>query len=570
MVAQEAPGGEQSLIGHVLAADHERAALLAEAEAADTDAAPERIAEVHQRLADIEAHTAPSRAAAILAGLGFDEAAQGRPLASFSGGWRMRVALAAVLFSAPDLLLLDEPTNYLDLEGTLWLEGYLRRYPHAVLLVSHDRDLLNRAVGAILHVDRGKLTLYRGGYDDFEALRRERQAQQEKLRDRQEAQRKHMQAYVDRFRYKASKARQAQSRLKAIARLAPIAEAAADPTIGFQFPAPGELRSPIISLDGAAVGYGDDPAVLSGLDLRLDADDRVALLGRNGNGKTTLARLLAGRLSARTGEVRRGSKLRVGYFAQHQIEDLRPEATAIDHLAPLLPALSPAEVRGRLGAFGLVQDKAGVAVAQLSGGERARLVLALISAGAPNLLILDEPTNHLDVDARQALVQALNDFAGAVLLISHDRHLVELTAERLWLVADGGVRVWDGDLEDYRRAALRPDDGINGGAPPRPDQAAAAGGPTKTEARRAKARARERQAPLRRAVREAEQRLAGLESQRQKVARALADPGLYTEGGDRLADLNRRQADLDDVIAKAEAAWLAAAERLETAKTADN
>ena len=548
MVAQEAPGGPQTLLDNVLEADTERAALLAEA---DSATAPDRIGEIHQRLLDIEAHSAPARAAAILAGLGFDEADQGRPLSEFSGGWRMRVALAAILFAAPDLLLLDEPTNYLDLEGSLWLEDYLRRYPHTVLLVSHDRDLLNNAITAILHVDRGGLTLYRGGYDTFEATRRERQEQQERLRQRQDAARKHMQAFVDRFRYQANKARQAQSRLKALGRMRPIAEAAVDPSVNFRFPAPGELRSPIVSLDRAAAGYEAGVPILSGLDLRIDGKDRIALLGRNGNGKSTLAKLIEGRLAPMAGDIRRSGKLRTGFFAQHLIEDLQPQDTPVTHLQRLLPDLKEAALRARLGTFGLIQDKAETTVQHLSGGERARLVLALITAKAPHLLILDEPTNHLDVDARQALVQALNDFPGAVLLISHDRHLLELTTDRLWLVADGQVTPWEGDIDDYRRMSLRSVGTRDGNQASEKDRRAA---------RRANAQARQRLAPLRKVVKEAERKMARLQGEQDRIARALADPALYQQAPGNVAALNLQRSQTEKAITEAETVWIAAEE----------
>ncbi len=554
MVAQEAPGGPQNLLDNVLEADAERTALLAEAE---TAADPDRIGEIHQRLLDIDAHSAPARAASILAGLGFSEDEQGRPLSEFSGGWRMRVALAAILFAAPDLLLLDEPTNYLDLEGTLWLEDYLRRYPHTVLLVSHDRDLLNNAVTAILHVDRGDLTLYRGGYDRFEATRRERQEQQERLRQRQEAARKHMQAFVDRFRYQANKARQAQSRLKALGRMQPIAEAAVDPSVNFRFPEPDELRSPIVSLDRASVGYEDGVPILKGLDLRIDGKDRIALLGRNGNGKSTLAKLIEGRLSTMQGEIRRGGKLRTGFFAQHLIEDLEPQDTPVAHLQRLLPDLKEAALRARLGTFGLIQDRAETQVRHLSGGERARLVLALITAKAPHLLILDEPTNHLDVDARQALVQALNDFPGAVLLISHDRHLLELTTDRLWLVADGQVTPWEGDIDDYRRMSLRNDAPKDANAPSEKDRRAA---------RKANAQNRQRLAPLRKMVKETEQKLNRLQAEQARIAQALANPALYQDNPGKVTSLNQERAQTDKAIEAAEAAWLAAEEKLEAAQ----
>jgi ATP-binding cassette subfamily F protein 3 len=451
-VAQEAPAGPETPVETVLAADAERARLLAEAEAgerggADAHARAHKLAEIHERLNAIAAHAAPARAARILAGLGFDHEAQQRPMDSFSGGWRTRVALAAVLFSDPDLLLLDEPSNHLDLEATIWLESFLKGYRATLLVVSHERDLLNNVVDYILHLDGGKTTLYAGGYDAFERQRRERQAQVETMRAAQDAKRAKLQAYIDRWRYKAHTARQAQSRMKALARMEPIAAVAEDPTLVFDFPSPDKLKPPLIRLEGAAVGYAPGQPVLRNLDLRLDPDDRVALLGANGNGKTTLARLLSGRLEPMAGTVA-SSKLRVGYFAQLQVEELEVDDTPLMHMARLMPAAKPAQVRAQLGRFGFSGEKAEVLVGNLSGGERARLALALITRDAPHLIILDEPTNHLDVDAREALVQALNEFAGAVVIVSHDRHLLELTADRLLLVANGTVTEYRGSLDD--------------------------------------------------------------------------------------------------------------------------
>ncbi len=554
MLAQEAPGGPQTLLDHVLDADTERSSLMAEAVRA-TD--PNRISVILQRLEDINAYAAPARAAAILAGLGFDEPEQKRPLSEFSGGWRMRVALAALLFLAPDLLLLDEPTNYLDLEGALWLENYLRRYPHTVMLVSHDRDLLNNAVTSILHVDQGHLTLYRGGYDSFEETRREQQLQQKRMRQRQEAARKHMQSYVDRFRYKANKARQAQSRLKALARMRPIAEAVIDPSVNFQFPNSDNLKSPMISLEQAAVGYVDGVPILSGLDLRIDANDRIALLGRNGNGKSTLANLIEGRLKPMAGKIRRSSKLRTGFFAQHQIEDLRANETPVDHLQHLLPDLNESGLRHRLGAFGLIQKRAETKVGQLSGGERARLVLALITVKSPHLLILDEPTNHLDVNARQALIQALNDYSGAVLLISHDRHLLELTADQLWLVADGTVAPWEGDIDDYRHLSLRKEN---------PKESQTVTENTQHASRRANAANRQRLAPLRKIAKAAEEKMTRLQEEQTLITQSLVDPTLYEGMPEKLTALNQKRTQIDKALAEAEAAWLAAEEELEAAQ----
>jgi ATP-binding cassette subfamily F protein 3 len=488
-VAQEAPSGPESLIATVLAADGERTRLLAEAEHAED---PHRIGEIHERLAAIGADSAPARAARILAGLGFDEPSQARPCAELSGGWRMRVALAALLFSAPDLLLLDEPTNHLDLEATLWLESFLKRYRGTLLLVSHDRDLLNRVPDKILHLEARALTLYSGNYDRFERTRRERLAHQAALQVKQMAERRHIQTYIDRFRYKASKARQAQSRIKALERMEPIASLVESRTVAFRFPEPKGLAPPLMTLDQAAVGYVPDRPVLRHLDLRLDPDDRIALLGPNGNGKSTLVKLLAGRLQPSAGHLFKAPKLSVGYFAQDQAEELDLEATPLDHVARLLPKTLPERRRAHLGAFGFGQDKAEVRVGSLSGGEKARLLFALMGQGTPQMLLLDEPTNHLDVDSRQALVQALNDFAGAVVLVTHDPHLIELVADRLWLVADGTVAPYDGDLDDYRRLLLersranRPK--ANGGAT----------GQNRKDKRRAAAEARAATAHLRR------------------------------------------------------------------------
>jgi ATP-binding cassette subfamily F protein 3 len=563
-VAQEAPSGDDTPLQHVLAADRERARLVAQLEklenAETTDG--NRIAELHARLEEVGAHAAPARAARILAGLGFDEAAQHQPLQSFSGGWRMRVALAAVLFSQPDLLLLDEPTNYLDLEAVLWLESHLRAYPYTVLLVSHDRDLLNRAVGSILHIAGGGMTLYRGGYDQFDRKRREEQERQEKLQQRQLAQRAHMQAFVDRFRYKASKARQAQSRLKALERMEPIAAMIEDPSVSFHFPASKPLRPPMLTMEKCAVGYEEGKPVLRDLTLRIDNDDRIALLGANGNGKSTFAKLLAGRLPEMSGEVRRSANLAIGYFAQHQIEDLDADRTAYEHLADILPSWHESKVRARLGAFGLEREKADTFVDDLSGGERARLVLAIITATAPQMLILDEPTNHLDVDAREALAIALNDFNGAVILISHDRHLIELVAERLWLVTDGSLQPWHGDLDDYRRHLLG-SDRLND----QEEEKAGKPSQAKKRGRRERAERRAELAPLRQAVSAAEKAMALQKQILSNLETEFADPALYDGPTDRIAELNRQRSDAEYALIEAESAWLDAAEALEQAES---
>jgi ATP-binding cassette subfamily F protein 3 len=553
-VAQEAPGGATTPFAFVLAADTERAALMAEEEATRD---LHRLAEIHDRLNAIAAHAAPARAGRILAGLGFDEEAQHRPLESFSGGWRMRAALAAVLFAEPDLLLLDEPSNHLDLEAALWLESFLKSYRATVVVVSHERDLLNRVVDHILHVDGGKVTLYVGGYDDFERQRRERQAQAESARAQQEARRKKLQSFVDRWRYKAHTARQAQSRLKALARMEPIAAAAEDATLVFDFPSPDELRPPLVTFENASVGYAADAPVLTRLGLRLDPDDRIALLGRNGNGKSTLARLLAGRLQPMAGAMRASAKMRVGFFTQHQVEELRADDTPFLHMTRLMPDAKPAAVRAQLGRFGFSGEKALLEVRHLSGGERARLALALVTRDAPHMIILDEPTNHLDVDAREALAQALNEYGGAVVIVSHDRHLLELTADRLVLVADGTAAEFAGSLEDYREWVLR------GGEDSRP---AADDGPakrvSKKDQRRAAAEAREQSQALRKAVKQAEAEVTKLTQQRSEIDRALFDPKVDQKVG----DLMKTRAEIEKKLAAAEARWLEASETLEAAE----
>src|SRR4051795_7977049 len=451
-LAQEAPNGPESLIEVVLKADLERARLL---ELAETERDHHRIAEIQTRLADIGAHAAPARAAGILAGLGFSHADQQRPCSEFSGGWRMRVALAATLFAEPDLLLLDEPTNYLDLEGTLWLEEHIARYPRTVIVISHDRDLLDKAIDTILHIEGGKLTLYRGDYSSFERQRRERQALDLKLAKAQEAQRKKLQAFVDRFRAKATKARQAQSRLKLLAKLEPITARVADEVREFDFAAPEKaLSPPIVALDDVAVGYEEDTPVLRRLALSIDTDDRIALLGANGNGKSTFVKLVAGRLAPMRGTLTRAERLKVAYFAQHQLDELDPAASAYLHLRRLMPDAAEPRVRARAGAIGFPGEMADTTVGNLSGGEKSRLLLGLATFEGAHLLILDEPTNHLDIDSRAALIEAINSYPGAVILVSHDRYLIEACADRLWLVGNGAVTPFEGDLDDYRRFVL--------------------------------------------------------------------------------------------------------------------
>ena len=551
-IAQEAPAGAATPFETVLAADTERAALMHEAE---TSHDPDRLGEIHERLNAIDAHTAPSRAARILVGLGFDEEAQHRPLDSFSGGWRMRVALASLLFSQPDLLLLDEPSNHLDLEAVLWLEDFLKSYPATIVLVSHERDFLNNVVDHILHLERGKTWLYPGGYDAFERQRAERQAQAASARAKQQAEREKLQDYIARNSARASTAKQAQSRAKALARMQPIAEIVDDPSLSFDFPNPGELRPPLITLDMAAVGYGETP-VLKKLNLRLDPDDRIALLGRNGNGKTTLARLLAAQLAPMEGAMNATGKMKVGYFTQYQVEELDSGDTPLQHMTRIMKGATPGAVRAQLGRFGFSGDKATKMVGKLSGGERARLALALITREAPHLLILDEPTNHLDVDAREALVQALNAYSGAVVIVSHDRHMLEMSADRLVLVDNGTASDFDGSLDDYIAFVLAKDNASEGSSEAKI---------SRKDARRAAAEAREQSQGLRKAAKAAEAELAKLTEQRSTIDRAMFDPSGAAPDLAKLTmtDLMKRRAEVEAKIEAAEAAWLEASEKLE-------
>jgi ATP-binding cassette subfamily F protein 3 len=557
IVAQEAPGGAMTPQDVVLAADLERAALLHEADHSEDG---DRLAEVHMRLVDIDAHTAPARASEILAGLGFSEEMQNQPMSSFSGGWRMRVALAAALFAQPELLLLDEPTNHLDLEATVWLEAYLQKYPHTLLVISHDRQILNACVDHILHLDSRTLTFYSGNYDWFEKMREERIAQSKAEAAKLDAKRKHLQSFVDRFKAKATKARQAQSRMKMLAKLGSVSVLRDDPSVTFDFPEPTELSPPLLSFDQVSVGYAAGKPVLRDIDLRIDPEDRIALLGSNGNGKSTFAKLVAGRLQPMDGYQHRSGKLFTGFFAQHQVEDMDGEATPFTLMADLMPGAGVAQVRARLGRFGFGQEKANTQVKSLSGGERARLNFALITFNAPPMLIFDEPTNHLDIESREALAVAINEYKGAVILISHDWHLLELTADQLWLVADGHVKPFDGDLEDYRRLMLGKSGSGNTKIPKdkRPKEK-----PEERQPERVRGADRRKELEtLRRKSREAEASLARLTEEKAKVEASLLDRHL--DSGKR-AQLMRRQAELETAVARAEENWLEAAEALEAA-----
>jgi ATP-binding cassette subfamily F protein 3 len=546
-VAQEVPSSETSLLDTVLAADTERASLMAEAEHAHD---PHRIAEIQARLTDIDAWSAEGRAASILKGLGFDAEEQLMPCSAFSGGWRMRVALAGVLFAQPDYLLLDEPTNYLDLEGALWLESYLQKYPHTVLIISHDRGLLNRAVQGILHLDNRKLTYWQGGYDQFARQMSERRAVLQAEAKKIDARRAHLQSFVDRFKAKASKAVQAQSRVKMLEKLTPITAPEEAKKVVFTFPKPEELAPPIINLDGAVVGYGGPP-ILRRLNLRIDQDDRIALLGKNGEGKSTLSKLLAGKLQASEGKIARSSKLRIGYFAQHQVDELHLDETPLQHIMRLRPAEGQPKLRARLAGFGLMADQADTVVARLSGGQKARLSLLLATIDAPHLLILDEPTNHLDIESREALVEALTEYPGAVILVSHDMHLLGLVADRLWLVKGGAVTPYTEDLEAYRRQLLAGEDEVKTAAKP---------------IEKPKKASRDEVLGLKAEVRKCEDRLGKLNDMRDKLATKLADPALYEDARKgELETWNKKYAEVMDALDKAEALWLTAQEKLESA-----
>ena len=553
-LAQEAPNGPESLLEIVLKADLERDALLREA---DTAHDPHRIAEIQTRLVDIDAHSAPARAAAILSGLGFSTADQARPCQEFSGGWRMRVALAATLFAAPDLLLLDEPTNYLDLEGTLWLEDHLANYPRTVIVISHDRDLLDTSVDQILHLDRGKLTLYRGTYSSFEEQRATREMLDAKHAKRQEAERKRLQAFVDRFKAKASKARQAQSRVKMLEKMKPVSALVTQDVREISFPAPEKMLSPpIIAVDNVSVGYDPKHPVLNRVTLRIDNDDRIALLGSNGNGKSTLVKLLANRLAPFSGSVTRADKLSIAYFAQHQLDELNEDGSPYDHVRKLMPDAPETKVRGRTGAIGFSGKAGDTLVKSLSGGEKARLLLGLATFFGPNMIILDEPTNHLDIDSRAALAEAINEFPGAVIMVSHDRYLIEACADQLWVVADHAVTSYDGDLDDYRRMVL-----------------SARGMRTNSRAGNERGNGRdkpqrnrgEKRIPLKQKISDAEAEIARINGIIAKIDTALALPDLFKRDPKQAAQLTKARAGAASALLRAEEEWLAASSQYDEA-----
>ncbi|MDC1489444.1 ATP-binding cassette domain-containing protein [Amylibacter sp.] len=552
-IAQEAPASDDSLLETVLSADTERTELLKEAETASD---PNRIADIHGRLSDIDAYSAEARAASILSGLGFSSAAQARPCHEFSGGWRMRVALAGVLFAQPDILMLDEPTNYLDLEGTIWLETYLKKYPHSILIISHDRQLLNTSVNAILHLTDKQLTLYQGNYDTFDSVRRAKLAEQDAMARKQQATREHLQSFVDRFRAKASKAKQAQSRIKMLEKMEPIAAGVENAVAAFDFPTPEELSPPILRLEDTSVGYDEKP-ILKDLNLRIDQSDRIALLGANGQGKSTLSKLLADRLIPMNGNLVRSSKLKIGYFAQHQVDELHLDETPLQHITREFPGETPSKLRSRLARGGIGPEQALTEVGRLSGGQKARLSLLLATVEAPHLLILDEPTNHLDIESRESLVFALAAYEGAVILVSHDPHLVNAVADTLWLVKDGQVNVYYEDLNAYKKLLLS-----ERGLADKSEK------PKKVKKKRlSHGEQRKILTPYQLEVTKCEERLNKIMDIKEKIDKALADPDIYTnKNPEKFENLSKKRAEAEEAIIKAETLWVSAEENLEKAR----
>ncbi len=565
-VAQETPALERTALDYVIDGDRELRTIEAELAQAEVAGDGRRSAELHGRLEAVDGYTAQARAARLLDGLGFTPEQLQRPVAHFSGGWRMRLNLAQALMCRSDLLLLDEPTNHLDLDAVFWLEGWLRSYPGTLLLISHDREFLDRVVDHVLHIEREKLQLYTGNYSDFEVQRAAALAGQQAAFERQQREIASMQRFVDRFRAKATKARQAQSRLKALERMERIAPAHADSPFHFAFKPPGHLPSPLLALDDVSVGYGGQP-VLRQLKLSLLPGDRVGLLGANGAGKSTLTKLLAEGLEPLAGRLMLSPNLRIGYFAQHQLEQLDPAASPLLHLARLDGTAPEQLLRDFLGGFGFQGEAALGPVAPLSGGEKARLVLALLVYQRPNLLLLDEPTNHLDLEMRHALTLALQGFEGALVLVSHDRHLLQSTTDRLLLVDGGAVTEFDGDLEDYRRwleqrrqpereAASKENEGAHTAA-------------SRRDRRREEAERRQRLQPLRRELEKLEKQVERLATLQAELQTTLADPTLYEPAGKaRLTELLKEKGRLDQATAEVEERWLTAGEALEEAERA--
>ena len=548
-VAQEAPGSSITLLDTVLAADQERADLLQKAQ---LEKDPLQIAEIQTRLADIDAWSAEARAATILNGLGFDKHKQKLACSEFSGGWRMRVALAAVLFSKPDLLLLDEPSNYLDLEGSIWLEAYISKYPSTIIIISHDRALLNNSVNSILHLEDKQLHLYTGNYETFAKTRAARLAHKEAEVKKQNLRRQHLQSYVDRFRYKADKAKQAQSRLKMLAKMEPISISSETTFTKFDFPQPEELSPPIVNIQNASVGY-EEKTVLSDINLRIDQDDRIAILGQNGEGKSTLSKLIANKLKPHVGKIIHSNKLRIGYFAQHQLDELTLNETPMGHVQRERPSEKQGQIRARLDGFGISVEQADIRVKSLSGGQKARLSLLLASLDAPHLLILDEPTNHLDIESREALVEALTKYSGAVIIVSHDIHLLSLVADRLWLAKNGTVKPYEYDLETYRKSLL------SISSSKKPEQ-------LKNPKTVRKSYTKDEITVLKNNLKKSEERVEKLLTMEEKISKKLADPKIYSDTNrDELVVLNTKYAEVRKAITKAEDLWEKSQKNLDNA-----
>ena len=555
-VDQEVPSGPQSLMETVLKADTERTALLLEAETA-TD--PHRIADIYTRLGDIDAYSAEARAGAILSGLGFSGEDQKRPCSDFSGGWRMRVALAAMLFAGPDLLLLDEPTNYLDVEGAVWLEAHIRTYPGTAFIISHDRDFLTNAVTHIAHLRGGKLFSYTGNYDAFERKLAEQNRLSMALRAKQEDERRHLESFVERFRAKASKAKQAQSRVKMLAKMQPVATIITDPIPPIDLPSPDRLLNPpIIRFDEVTLGYEAGKPVLKNLDLRIDHDDRIGILGRNGEGKSTFAKGILGLLEPQSGFIRRHKKLRIGYFAQHEIDALHMDESAYDHICALMPEATEAQRRARLARFGLGVNQSETKARDLSGGEKARLLFSLIGFHKPHLLVLDEPTNHLDMDSRAELAKSLNDYEGAVLLITHDRALLEAVVDRLWVVEHHGIQTYDGSMEDYRREQLERQRGQKRNAK-RETQ------PDKQQGRKERAAKRQEMAPLKKKVKSLESEIERTKAAIANLDTSLSNPDLFINDKEKGIKLSQKRSAQIDRLEALENDWLEASETYEKA-----